>query len=274
VARLAEHHWDPTGAPVLSWEGGADRPLAVLLHGIGSSSTTWWRVGPALAERGWRVAAVDLRGHGHSSSPDGDGPAAPVGFHDLAADVLETVGRPIDLLVGHSLGALVAMTLVAAEPDAVRRLVLEDPPCQEAVDWPVLAEELERDARRARTEPDALRADLLGPPDNLPPGDADAKVESLRMLDLEQALAELLRETVFDVAAMARAVPVPTLLFLGKEDLGSMLIGPARAAAATSLPRGWTEVLACGHSVHREAYDSYMRRLDAWLEREGAGTPA
>ena len=268
MARLAEHHWDPAG------EGGVDRPLAVLVHGIGSSSTTWWRVGPALAERGWRVAAVDLRGHGHSSSPDGDGPAAPVGFGDLAADVLETVGRPIDLLVGHSLGALIAMTLVAAEPDAVRRLVLEDPPCQEAVDWPVLAEELERDARRARTEPDALRADLLGPPDNFPPGDADARVESLRMLDLEAALAELLRGTVFDVAAMAGAVPVPTLLFLGKEDLGSMLVGPARAAAATSLPRGWTEVLACGHSVHREAYDSYMRRLDAWLEREGAGTPA
>jgi pimeloyl-ACP methyl ester carboxylesterase len=266
VPELATSTWgDPDG----------DRPLAVLLHGIGSSSGTWWRVGPALAERGWRVVAPDLRGHGHSVSPDGDTPQGPVGFADLAADVLATVGRrPIDLLVGHSLGALVAMALVAAEPDAVRFLVLEDPPSQEAVDWPVLAEELERDARRARTEPDALRADLMRPPDNLPRGDADAKVESLRLLDLEQALAELLRETVFDVVAMARAVPVPALLFLGREELGSMLIGPARAATATSLPRGWTEVLDCGHSVHREAFDSYLRRLDAWLEREGIGTRA
>ena len=161
-----------------------------------------------------------------------------------------------------------------AGPDLARLVVLEDPPCQEAVDWPVIASDLEWDAGRARTDPDGLRADLMGPPDNLPPGDADAKVESLRLMDVEQALAELLRETVFDVVAMARAVRAPTLLFLGKEDLGSLLVGEARAAAATGLPRGWTEVLECGHSVHREAFDSYMRRLDAWLEREGAGAPA
>jgi pimeloyl-ACP methyl ester carboxylesterase len=269
VRPLAERTWgaDDGARPA------SDKPSAVLLHGIGSSSNTWWRVGPALAERGWRVRALDLRGHGHSAAPTGDpaDPGAPIGFADLAADVLATVDeRPIDLLLGHSLGALVAMAMVAAEPGAARLVVLEDPPCQEAVDWPVMAAELESYGRRARTEPDALLADLMGPPDNLQARDAQARVDSLRLMDLEQALAELLRETVFDVAAMAAAVPVPTLLFLGREELGSMLIGPARAATATSLPRGWTEVLDCGHSVHREAFDSYLRRLDAWLEREGA----
>jgi len=278
VARLAERHWGADGeADQDQGQGRAARPLAVLVHGIGSSSRTWWRVGPALAERGWRVVAVDLRGHGLTTAlhrrNGQDPPNAPIEFADLAADVVETIGRrPIDLLVGHSLGALVAMALVEAEPDLARLVVLEDPPCQEAVDWPVMAAELERDATRARTEPDALRAELMAPPNNLPEGDADARVESLSQVDLERALAELLRETVFDVVAMATAVRVPALLFLGKEDLGSLLLGPARAGAATSLPRGWTEVLECGHSVHREAFDSYMRRLDAWLEREGVQT--
>ncbi|MGH2816717.1 MAG: alpha/beta hydrolase, partial [Actinomycetota bacterium] len=54
-----------------AWGDGADpsRPLTVLVHGVTSSSRTWWRVGPALAERGFRVLAVDLRGHGASPRP-------------------------------------------------------------------------------------------------------------------------------------------------------------------------------------------------------------
>nr|BFE86321.1 hypothetical protein GCM10020093_089220 [Planobispora longispora] len=52
--------------------GSGDR-VAVLIHGIMASSRCWWRVGPALAERGYRVVAVDLPGHG--GSPRGADPA-------------------------------------------------------------------------------------------------------------------------------------------------------------------------------------------------------
>ncbi|HET9292413.1 MAG TPA: alpha/beta fold hydrolase, partial [Actinomycetes bacterium] len=85
----------------------ADRPLAVLVHGVTSSSRTWWRVGPALAGRGFRVVAVDLRGHGASPRT-----VAGLALADLAADVAETVQGPVELLVGHSLGALVSLELV------------------------------------------------------------------------------------------------------------------------------------------------------------------
>ncbi|MBA3290388.1 MAG: alpha/beta fold hydrolase, partial [Actinobacteria bacterium] len=46
------------------WTGRGGR--AVLVHGVTAWSATWWRIGPALAERGWDVTAVDLRGHGDS----------------------------------------------------------------------------------------------------------------------------------------------------------------------------------------------------------------
>jgi pimeloyl-ACP methyl ester carboxylesterase len=36
----------------------------VLLHGMMSTGATWWRIGPALAGRGWAVDAIDLPGHG------------------------------------------------------------------------------------------------------------------------------------------------------------------------------------------------------------------
>ena len=48
-----------------SW-GEEGRPLAVLVHGVTASWRTWWRVGPWFAEAGWRVVAVDLRGHGRN----------------------------------------------------------------------------------------------------------------------------------------------------------------------------------------------------------------
>lgn len=56
-------------------EWGTGDRLALLVHGIMSDHRSWRSVGPALAGRGYRVIAVDLRGHG--ASPRGEG-AAPV----------------------------------------------------------------------------------------------------------------------------------------------------------------------------------------------------
>ena len=265
MAPLATRHW-PAAA------SGRSRS-ALLLHGITSSSGTWWRVGPALAERGFDVVAADLRGHG--ASPPG---TPGTGLEGLAADVHDTArqladpsdGARVDLAVGHSLGALVLMTLLGWQPGLARFVVLEDPPAPAAVDWSRVADEIERDAGRARTDPEGLRAELLAPPASLEPDDADIRVQSLAALDARTAAAELRRGLDFDLAALAAAVRVPALLFLGTEERGSMTVGPARAAVATALPQGWTEVVDCGHTVHREAFGSYMRRLDAWLERVGA----
>ena len=95
---LATHEWSQ---PATDARAGA--PVAVLVHGVTGWHRTWWRVGPALAERGWRAVAVDQRGHGHSPRIDGH---ATVG--DFAADLaasIERIGAPVDALIGHSLGA-------------------------------------------------------------------------------------------------------------------------------------------------------------------------
>ena len=77
-------------------------------------------MGPALVGRGFQVLAVDLRGHGASPRT-----VAGLSVAGLAADVAATVGdEPVDLLVGHSLGALVALELVGRRPGFARRLVV------------------------------------------------------------------------------------------------------------------------------------------------------
>jgi pimeloyl-ACP methyl ester carboxylesterase len=232
----------------------------VLVHGVTGSSRTWWRVGPALAGRGFRVVAVDLRGHGAS-------PRAVAGLSaaDLAADVAETVEGPVELLVGHSLGSLVCLALVGRRPGFARRLVVEDPPGSRSVDWAGLAAGIEVDTRRAAAEPEALRRDLAAANPAWPPGEAERRVADLADCD-GQAIAAALRGGVpFDLAALLAATPLPTLMLLAEEALGSILTGLDRKAAVEALGRGTTRVLPAGHNAHREALDAWLAALDAWL---------
>ncbi|WP_405841219.1 alpha/beta hydrolase [Streptomyces platensis] len=84
---------------------GGDGAPVLLLHGAGRTLADWARVAPLLAER-HRVWAMDLRGHGRS----GDG-AVPWTFEVAAADVtavLAACGVPDAVVVGHSLGGMIA----------------------------------------------------------------------------------------------------------------------------------------------------------------------
>jgi pimeloyl-ACP methyl ester carboxylesterase len=247
-----------------SW-GGREPPgpLALLVHGVTSSSRTWWRVGPALAERGFRVLAVDLRGHGAS-------PRAEAGLDvaDLADDVAETVagvGTPVDLLVGHSLGALVALELVGRHPGFARRLVVEDPPGASSMDWAEVAPGIEADTARAVTDPEGLRRDLAAANPAWPPGEAERRVADLADCD-GRTIADAVRPGVaFDLPAYLAAARLPILMLLADEALGSLLTGPDRKAAVEAVPDSATRVLPAGHSLHREALDPWLAALDDWL---------
>jgi pimeloyl-ACP methyl ester carboxylesterase len=277
-----------------AWEEGADpsHPLAVLVHGVTSSSRTWWRVGPALARRGFRVLAVDLRGHGASPLPVAGLVAA-----DLAADVAETVAdaagavgasrpgasrrgpaavAPVDLLVGHSLGALVALELVTARPGFARRLLLEEPPGPSSVDRVGLADGMEADRRRAVEDPEALRRDLEAENPRWLPGEAERRVADLADCDAPAIAAALRPGVPFDLAGLLAAARLPTLLLLADEALGSTLVGVDRKAAVAAVGperTSATRVLPSGHSIHREALEAWLRELDAWLQGEPGWNP-
>lgn len=103
-------------------------PVTILLHGAAGSWTTWTPYLRAAAEAGRPVAApvlVDLPGWGGSPAPT---PALDV---DAAARVVlavaDAVGAERFELVGHSLGALVALHVAATSPGRVTRLGLVSP---------------------------------------------------------------------------------------------------------------------------------------------------
>jgi pimeloyl-ACP methyl ester carboxylesterase len=97
--------------------------LIVLVHGITSSSATWERVIPLLADR-YTVIAPDLLGHGESAKPQGD--YSPGAYASGIRDLLFALGHKRATVVGHSLGGGVAMQLSYQFPELCERLVLVD----------------------------------------------------------------------------------------------------------------------------------------------------
>jgi len=102
--------------------GGNGQPL-LLLHGLASNARIWDLTAPLLTG-GFRVVALDQRGHGLSDKPDGGYDFASV-TGDLAAFV-QALGLERPALAGHSWGANVALQFAADRPDGVSALALVD----------------------------------------------------------------------------------------------------------------------------------------------------
>ena len=99
------------------------RPRAVplvFIHGAGGSSNVWLRQLHAF-EQGFRVLAVDLPGHGDSEG-DGEGSIEDYGRHLLC--LLDALGLREFILVGHSMGGAIAMSLALSSPQRVKKMAL------------------------------------------------------------------------------------------------------------------------------------------------------
>ncbi|MGH0036224.1 MAG: alpha/beta fold hydrolase [Myxococcota bacterium] len=104
----------------LHW-GDPDRPTLVALHGGGANAHWWDHLARSWSER-FHVVALDFRGHGDSDHPE----TLRVGaFNDDLDALLEHLGKSDVFLVGHSMGAAVALDHAARSADT-RGLVLVD----------------------------------------------------------------------------------------------------------------------------------------------------
>lgn len=104
-------------------ELGGNGRLLLVLHGLLGSSRNWQSAGVALAEKGYRVVALDLRNHG--SSPWADDCSYPAMAADVIAFLEQQKRGPVHLL-GHSMGGKVAMRVAVERPDLVSHLTVVD----------------------------------------------------------------------------------------------------------------------------------------------------
>jgi pimeloyl-ACP methyl ester carboxylesterase len=128
------------GRSVSATTGGTDfdakKPTVIFLHGAGFDRTTWRLQTRWFAHHGRSVLAVDFPGHGWSEGPALESVAA---MADWTAALIDAAGLTSAALVGHSMGALVAIETAARFPDKVRALGL----CGVAAEMPVHPEMLE-----------------------------------------------------------------------------------------------------------------------------------
>jgi len=99
----------------------AAKPTIVFLHGAGMDHTVWFLQSRWFAYRGRSVLALDFPGHGRS-----DGPllSSIEDMADWVARVLDHLGVKQAAVVGHSMGALAAVSFAARHPDKARALGL------------------------------------------------------------------------------------------------------------------------------------------------------
>jgi len=200
-------------------ERRAGRPSALLIHGAGASSAIWMMVLTRVARSGHAVA-IDLPGHGPSgaegSALDGGGGLSLERYRDAAGELAGTLCLGPSVLVGHSLGALIAIEAALAWPDKVRALVL----CAAAPRLPV-DPELDR---LLRTDPGrviawladhalspgakpAVRRGFLAAGDVTPPDVVRADFEILRGSDLSARIGALACPVTWIDGAEDRIVP-------------------------------------------------------------------
>ncbi|MDJ0714931.1 MAG: hybrid fatty acyl-AMP ligase/type I polyketide synthase [Prochloraceae cyanobacterium] len=122
---MVEHFLDVRGLKLcLCVWGPPSAPLVLCLHGILEQGAAWSEVAVRLVEKGYRVVAPDLRGHGRS---DRAGQESSYNLIDLLGDIDAIVEKLTDkgfTLVGHSLGSVVAGIFASIRPHKVKNLVL------------------------------------------------------------------------------------------------------------------------------------------------------
>ncbi len=249
-AGASERTVEVDGQRIVQLEAGPESaPLVVLLHGFTGSKENWLPL-MAVLSKDHRVIAPDLPGWGESQRlPGGDyGVRAQAG---RIAAWLDTLPRPPELLVGHSMGGHIAALVAATRPEKIRRLALVS-----AAGVPFEENAFGR-AVLAGGHPFAVddRASLdrylylvfADPP--FVPWPVDRAFIRRRIADRDFELAVLARlrgEERFAVQPLLGQIRAPTLLLWCE---GDRVIDPSAAAAyAAGLADSRTVLLpGCGH---------------------------
>ena len=260
-------------------------PVILMLHGIGGGHRAFAPQVETFASLGYRAVAWDMPGYGHSA------PIDPYTFKGLAQSCITLIesllGRSDErrpaapsregplggqrstqsgerggvILLGHSMGAMVAQEVVARRPELVNRLIL----CGTSPSFGKPDGDWQRDFIAQRTAPldagqtMAQLAEVLVPqmigPGSLPEGVALATqcMAGVNPPTYRKALEALV---TFDRRAALALIQVPTLLVAGEFDKNAPPAVMQKMAARIAGSR-YAELPGIGHLMNLEAPDEF-----------------
>jgi pimeloyl-ACP methyl ester carboxylesterase len=268
-----------TLGPVPAWIGEdgaighAARPPIVMLHGIGGGKAQWAPQLALLAQRGWRAIAWDMPGYGESRMPAGD-----YTFAELAASLtrlLDTLAIERAVVLGHSMGGMVALEAYAQAPERCAGLILA---CTSAAfgkadgDWQrqfVASRLAPLDAGLGMAELAAQQVPRMMAP--TAPDEARVRAIAIMGAAPEATYRAALRCLVtFDRREVLPAISVPTLVIAAAEDAQAppavmeKMAGRITGAEFEILPD-------CGHMPNLEHPAAFGNLLLEFLQRHFGG---
>jgi 3-oxoadipate enol-lactonase len=251
--------------PAFTVLGGG--PTVLMLHGIGGGHLAFAPQVETLASSGYRAVAWDMPGYGRSA------PIEPYNFKGLAQScitLIESLKCSDVVLLGHSMGGMVAQEVVARRPDLVSKLIL----CGTTPSFGKPDADWQREFIAQRTGPlDAGKsmadlAELLVPrmvgPGSLPEGVRLAThcMSQIPASTYRRALEALV---TFDRRANLPMIQVPTLVVAGEHDRNAPPAAMKKMADAIARST-YLEMRGVGHLQNLEAPDDFDALVLNFLE--------
>ena len=233
-------------------------PTVLMLHGIGGGHLAFAPQVETLASSGYRAVAWDMPGYGRSA------PIEPYNFKGLAQSciaLIEALNCGDVVLLGHSIGGMVAQEVMARRPELVSKLIL----CGTSPSFGKPDGNWQREFIALRTAPldagqsMAQLAELLVPqmvgPGSLPEGVRLAThcMSQVPAATYRRALEALVN---FDRRASLAQIRVPTLLIAGEHDRNAPPVIVKKMAAAIS-GATYLEMRGIGHLQNLEAPEDF-----------------
>jgi len=256
AAEIEEHSFN-TGTVTINYaEGLASGPALVLLHSGSARWQSFEPIIPTLAAN-WHLYALDFRGHGKSGRVAGR-----YRLRDYADDTVAFLRQQLDevaIVVGHSLGGMVALLVAAQCPECVRAVVVGDAPLTADTLGAVL------DQSRASLTP--LR-NLAGGRYLLEEviatlGDEGSAVDLYQNdPDVLTALLDDFERTVagYDMESMLPSIRCPVLLLQADPTAGGLMTDAEVERASELLAQPFhVRLSGIGHGLHSEQQEPVLR---------------
>lgn len=250
--------------------GGSKHPL-VLIHGITDDGLCWTPVAELLTNE-YDVVMVDVRAHGKSDAPDSG-----YDYKTIADEIVGLINElklEHPLVMGHSMGAMLSLTLAGLYPGLPRAIILEDPPAfwrtrlpsQEELDGRAFMKTWILGLKRK------AHADLLKDIHSASPSWSED--EASPWIDSKHRLSHKIIQLIDSPDAvpanfheLLQQITCPTLLIIADHELGAILTDED----VTELQRSVhhlerVQIPDAGHNIRREQFFNYMESVQRYLK--------
>lgn len=247
------------------WPGNESKNVIVSLHGVYDSGRCWMAFAKRMPEE-YRIVAFDQNAHGDTPLLDGD--FSIDNMADQAVEAIKEMGAGQVVLIGHSMGGLVAHLTALKHPELLSCLVLDEPA------WAV-----SKYARTANGFPQPLEARAMQlrkwtagqilangweKIHDWDPLDAGSWLDA--KLDVDTAFID--RANNWCSAATLDSLhdlPMPVMLLAGQEEKGSVISADLMDKACKALPSLVHYRLDTSHEVRKDMPDTYAGLVSSFI---------